>query len=50
MPTWLHGPTTSRCGVVFFAAIAAKYSVSEWGKPSYQPVEYVPGMSACSSQ
>ena len=32
MPTWLHGPMTSRCGAAFFAAIAAKYSVSACGK------------------
>ena len=50
MPTWLHGPTISRCGAVFFAAIAAKYSVSECGKPSYQPVVIVAGMSAWSCQ
>ena len=40
---------TSRCGVSFFAAIAAKYSLSACGKASNQPVEYVPGMSACRS-
>ena len=50
MPTWLHGPITSRCGDSFFAAIAAKYSESAAGNGSYQPVEYVPGTSACWSQ
>jgi hypothetical protein len=32
------------------AVIAAKYSVSACGKPSYQPVVIVAGMSACSCQ
>ena len=50
MPTWLHGPTISRCGDVFFDAIAAKYSLSECGKPSYQPVVIVAGISACWCQ
>ena len=50
IPTWLHGPTISRCGASFCSAIAAKYSVSECGKPSYQPVENVPGMSACRAK
>jgi hypothetical protein len=50
IPTWLHGPTTSRCGVAFCAAIAAKYSESAAGNGSYQPVEYVPGTSACRCQ
>ena len=50
MPTWLHGPTSSRCGAEFLALIALKYSVSAWGKPSYQPVDIVTGMSAWSSQ
>jgi hypothetical protein len=31
------------------ACIAAKYSVSAWGKPSYHPVEIVAGMSAWSA-
>ena len=44
------GPITSRCGVVFCAAIAAKYSASAAGNGSYQPVENVPGMSACRSK
>ena len=47
MPTWLHGPTTSRAGAVFFSVIEAKYSVSAVGNGSYHPVENVAGMSAC---
>jgi len=50
MPTWLQGPTISRCGAVFCSAIAAKYSVSECWKPSYQPVDIVTGMSPWSCQ
>ena len=50
MPTWLQGPITSRWGAAFFAAMAAKYSLSAAGNGSYQPVENVPGISACWAQ